>query len=267
MSIEDYHSTPDLSKSGVDEMEITPYHYWYKYRNPKREPFELTPSMRIGSAFHYMIGEPDLVAAKVAGMPEGMIRRGKAWDDFKAEHAGKIILSFSEMTSAQEMDKAMRAHPIYDVISKGSVAERSFFWTCPVTGAQLKCRPDLINLEERAIFDFKSSNDLSDRAIERTFHDYNYRTQGAMCLDGLNADQKSDEWQVFYFVAIESSAPYCVRIFEMSDEMILDGRAVYQSAAAKWIECEKAKSWPAYPDQISKVTLPAWYKTNQRSLL
>lgn len=260
LSIEDYHKTPELSKSGTDEILVTPYHYWHKYRNPKREPFELTPSMRIGTAFHYMIGEPDLVSAKLAGMPDGMIRRGKAWDDFKSENDGKIILSYSEMESAREMDRAMRAHPIFEVISKGSLAERSFYWRCPVTGADLKARPDLINTEERAIFDFKSTGDISDEGVTRTFHDFNYRVQAAMCLDGLNAATESSDWDVFYFVAIENKAPWSVRLFDITEKALTDGRRLYQSAAVKWVECEKAQAWPSFDPQIKTIDLPPWYK-------
>lgn len=259
MSIEEYHSTPDLSNSGIGEMQISPFHYWAKYRNPKREPFEMTPSLRIGSAFHFMIGEPDLVSSKIAGMPDGMIRRGKDWDHFRIENDGKIILSFSEMEQARDLDRAMRAHPIHKVISKGSIAERSYFWTCPVTGATLKTRPDIVNVEERSAFDFKTIEDITDEGIRKSFHDYGYRIQAALGLDGLSVMTESEDWS-WYNVFIEKKYPHCVRIVEPTERAIADGRRIYQTQALIYKQCEESGIWPSFPLETQPVDLPAWYK-------
>lgn len=261
MTIEDYHENSALSNSGIKEMQVSPLHYWTKYRKPRRQPFEASRSMRVGQAFHVIIGEPELVDDKLAPMPEGMIRRGKAWDEFSESNMGKNILSHNEWTLARNMAEAMRRHPMFKVIADGGAWERSFFWGCPITGASLKTRPDLINLKDGIIFDFKSTEDIVDDSVIKNAHNFNYRVQAALALDGLR-ELGHPEIDAFYNVYIEQGAPYSVVIYEMPEDLIEDGRRIYQTHARIWAECETAGEWPGLGDEIRRMRFPPFYKIN-----
>ena len=55
----DYHQMPAIGSSGLKLLQRSPLHYWSAYRDPKREPREPTPLMRIGTAWHSAIFEPE----------------------------------------------------------------------------------------------------------------------------------------------------------------------------------------------------------------
>ena len=54
-----------------------------------------TPAMRMGRLIHAAVLEPD-VFNQNAVVFEGKTRRGKAWDEFKAEHAEGWIVTYDE---------------------------------------------------------------------------------------------------------------------------------------------------------------------------
>lgn len=61
LSNAEYHGGPGISKSGLDLMDKAPATYRYVTDNPKDR--EETPAMRIGTAVHAAILEPDMFAA------------------------------------------------------------------------------------------------------------------------------------------------------------------------------------------------------------
>ena len=56
----EYHALDYVSKSHLDEVNKSPYHYWDKYINPNRVIQEPTKQMILGSAFHSLVLEPEL---------------------------------------------------------------------------------------------------------------------------------------------------------------------------------------------------------------
>jgi hypothetical protein len=53
-----------------------------------------------------------------------------------------------------------------------------------------------------------------------------------------------------YLIAVESSPPYNVVVYQMTDEDIDFGRRQYEAWFAKLLECEAADAWPGYADGI-----------------
>ena len=64
MSDADYHSTPDLSASGIKLIDSkTPLHFWDAYINPDREPRAESAVFEFGKAWHCAMFEPGRFAA------------------------------------------------------------------------------------------------------------------------------------------------------------------------------------------------------------
>lgn len=64
MSSADYHALPDFGSSGLKLLQRSPLHYWSAYRDPNRKPRQATPLMRIGTAWHAAIFEPEKFATE-----------------------------------------------------------------------------------------------------------------------------------------------------------------------------------------------------------
>lgn len=54
-----YHSIPALSNSGMGDLEVSPYRYWYLHKNPGRPPDQPTDAQRLGQALHVAVLEHD----------------------------------------------------------------------------------------------------------------------------------------------------------------------------------------------------------------
>lgn len=97
MSNEDYHSSPGISKSGLDLVSKCPALYKARYIDGVDQ--DETPAMRIGSAAHAMILQPDEFPRLFAVRPQvdGRTKEGKAIiTRFAAEHQDKTVLTQDE---------------------------------------------------------------------------------------------------------------------------------------------------------------------------
>lgn len=73
---EEYDKVRALSYSGMKDLAVSPYRYWYRWINPERPEREETPALRFGNALHCAVLERDeypyrycreLVAAEIDG--------------------------------------------------------------------------------------------------------------------------------------------------------------------------------------------------------
>lgn len=55
----DYYAMPGLSNSGMKDLAVSPLRYWHLHINPERPADEPTPEMKIGSALHCAVLEPE----------------------------------------------------------------------------------------------------------------------------------------------------------------------------------------------------------------
>lgn len=62
----DYFSQPGLSQSGMKDLAISPYRYWYLRVNPNAPLIEPSPQMVFGSALHCLILEPSQFEGRYA---------------------------------------------------------------------------------------------------------------------------------------------------------------------------------------------------------
>ena len=64
----------------------------------------------------------------------------------------------------------------------------------------------------------------------------------------------------FYFIAVETSAPYACAVYTLPKDVINSARAEYKRLIAEWKQCLEFDVYPAYSETIQELTMPAWYK-------
>lgn len=254
---ETYHSlTSYVSSSMIRELEKSPAHL-QAYLAQKREP---TKSMKFGTGFHALIGEPELFAKLYVKAPEGIDRRTKAgkeaWVAFESENAGKQILSSEEYDALDGMLYSLLKNKSALALLTNGKAEQSVFWKDQATGVQCKCRPDYLR-EDGIIVDLKTTDDASVKGFQRSIANYSYHIQSAFYLNGVSQvfGEPLDE---FVHLVVEKKPPYAVGIYTLDDVALSYAREQIKKLLALYADCSAKNDWPAYTCDIQNISLPAW---------
>jgi hypothetical protein len=260
MSAEQYHSHPAVGHSGLVRIMRSPAHY----ENMRTNPPEPTPAMRLGTAFHTALLEPEKFGQTFVMAPkfDRRTKEGKAAAEvWEAENVGKTTLITEQMTAIESMALSVTHHAGAARLLASGRAETSTFWIDQETGIECKCRPDFLSMEGEivtSIVDVKTCCDASAEGFSRAIASLGYDVQAAFYQDGIKA--VAGVTVPFYFIAVEKEAPYVVAAYKASDEMIEVGRAKYRGALQllKW--CQSNKCWPGYQPngEIESIDLPRW---------
>lgn len=262
ISNDEYHGGPGISKSGLELISRSPFHYWARYLDPDREPREPTQPMIIGSAFDLLVSEPESFDKKYFVMPEGMIRKGKAWDELNQANAGKDSLNFREFQMINKMRDSLMRQAVGRALFEKGKFQRSFFWTDDVTGELCKCRPDFWT-DDNVVVDLKTAESAEFAAFQRSCVDYNYHLSTAFTLDGMQKVldlPPSEAVGPYIFCVIEKQPPFAAAVFEATTEMVQLGRQQYQTALMTYSRCRRENHWPGYPDELQQLTMPKWFQ-------
>lgn len=93
-------------------------------------------------------------------------------------------------------------------------------------------------------WDWKTTTDISERAIVRTICDYGYHIQAAFYLRGLAHCLPSHKGRTtFTFVFVETSAPYAVRRVCLSAEFLAVGAREASKAIRQWSQALATGNW------------------------
>lgn len=253
---DEYHNGSGISNSALSELRKSAMHYWARYISPDRQPQTETPAMRLGTAVHSAILEPDLFMADYVQAPQvdRRTKEGKeAWASLP-EHS--IKLTFDEWNACIAMRDAVRSTPMGKKLLQDGIAEASYY--VELHDLMLKCRPDWTT--DDLIIDVKTTDDASPSAFERSAINWGYHRQAAFYMDVLEEYYQKPK-QAFIFCVVEKSYPHAVAWYHASDEMINAGRAEYLALINTLKECLATDKWPAYGDEIKPLNLPAWYKS------
>lgn len=257
---DEYHSTVGISKSGLDLIARSPQHYWHAYLNPNRTPREETPAMRLGTAIHAAVLEPDAFQADYLPAPklDRRTKEGKAmYADLQAmaEDRNMELLDADEYEACLRIADQVRQHPAAKVLFSVGHPEQSAFWTDDETGVLCKARPDW--LMPSAILDVKSTEDASLSGFQKTVVKWRYHVQAAWYLDGLH-QATGIRPQAFIFAVFEKNPPYAAGFYFADNDMIDLGRREYRKLLRIYAECLHTDRWPGYSNEILPVSLPAW---------
>lgn len=245
-----YHAAPGISKSGLDLVHKSPAHYAH------RKPFDPTPAMRIGTAVHCAVLEPDRFATEYV-VVDSKDRRQKAYKDAVEEHGVELVLLPNEAEDIRAIQDAAHGRSgVRPLVSAEGWRELSAFAKDPETGVQVRCRYDLLAADGFAV-DLKTARDVFPRGFERSIASYRYHVQVAFYSDVYEwiTGEKLTE---FWLLVVEATAPYTVIPYRLDDAAIEQGRIDYRKNLNTYAECLSSDSWPHFEPESDLLTLPAW---------
>lgn len=261
MTNDEYHAGPGISKSHLDVIAgKSPLHYWAKYIDPNRVREEPTAAMKLGTAIHAAVLEPDLLHKTCVADP-GIDKRsnaGKAeWAAFKAEHAGKLILPDDDFQACLQVRDAVLRHPVARGLLSGGKAEQSFFAIDSETGELVKCRTDYLQDSGALVVDVKSTDDASPTGFAKSVANFRYHIQPPWYFDVLKTafGEAPANW---VFLAVEKKPPYAIGAYFVHPTDVERAREVARRDLARIVECKRAGSFPDFAAEVLPLELPRW---------
>lgn len=261
MPIGQYHDHPALSATGIKLLAKSPAHYYGKYLHPNRpRSDDGTAAMRAGTLAHSVLLESHKVHERYVVRPEGMsfaTKDGKAWRD--AQPPGVEIVSGAEMFAAQmQAGKIMGIPELQNLLSSG-VAEHSVFAKDPITGVELKCRPDFAAETDAGVvlFDLKTCEDASPRWFGTASRRYGYDLQEAFyrrVYEGATGKKVVG----MIFGAVESSWPHVAAAYTIPEDVLDEARQKCDELIGVFAACRMSGKWPSYADGLTEMIWPSY---------
>lgn len=222
-------------------------------------PAEETDDMVFGRVFHGLCLE-DVIGAVL--IPREVLsasgqKRGKAWDEFEAAHAGKVLMTAAQLEQMAWMRGAIETHEqanrlLFELPGKNECTIR---WTDPETGLVCRCRID--RLLERVIVDLKTTADASPKRFAGTVYEYGYHRQAAFYRRAVFA--LTGEWLPFAFIAVEKTPPFEVAVFDLTDEFLRLGEEETAEDLRQFARCRESGVWQReFYGEIETIDVPRW---------
>ena len=235
-------------------------------------PADESKALRFGRALHTAILEPERFAraytvAPVFGDLRATDRTSKEdakankirRDEWRAANAGREILTAADSARIGGMASALRKfQPLAGrVIDKGA-HEVTLRWRDAETGIESRARLDVWHEASGTVLDLKSTLDAGADSFARSIDRFRYDVQEAMYRDAL--DVLGLDVRRFLFLAQEKSPPYACALYELERESVALGRAELRVDFELYARCLETDTWPAYPQGVTRISLPRFTK-------
>lgn len=259
LSIEDYHNSEGLSKSGIAKILKSPRHYWHEYFNPDKETKKRSDDFVIGDMVHTKLLEPDKLEERFCLSPltDRRTKQGKEdYADFLMESAGKTPCTMEMSCQVNCMEESAKSNKEFMSLIEGGAFESSIYFKDVETDLLLKSRPDI--LFDSHVADLKTTRDASPESFQRDCIAYGYDIQFALMQQATYA-QFGKMIKEFFILCIEKEPPYATAVYLMSDDMIHYGRKRLREGLKKYNEIKDMKIQEITYD-TKVLELPAWCK-------
>lgn len=250
----EYHASSALSSSGIKKLLRSPAHYLVE-RTQSRAP---TESMRIGTAVHTLVLEPDR-AGEIVIMPEFNRRtkdgkaEAEAWLARNADRQAFDEVAFERIHRAAE---AVRAHPAAGMLLSEGKAETSLFWRDAREQVECRARFDWYR-PDGIISDVKTCQDASPEGFQRAIGAFAYHVSAAHYWLGHEhlLDRSPAAW---LFICVEVEPPFGVAVYALDSASLRAGIDQCAKAYRTFRQCVENDAWPAYPNTIEPISAPRW---------
>jgi hypothetical protein len=205
-------------------------------------------TQRLGSAVHsLLLGGPDLIVFP------GKVRRGKAFDEFELEHAGKIICSRAEYETANRTAQSVRNDRLATEVlyAKGNRHEHTLHWEW--LGRSRRCTPDIDG--PGLLAELKTTQNASPDKFKWDVLRYGYINQLADYANALLTTKSYAPRDVF-IVAVEKTAPYVCSVYRVAPRDIERGLNQCRAWMERLLVCEATDEWPGYCSSVMDLELP-----------
>ena len=242
-----YHLMDAISKSDLDLIHKSPYHYRMAIRSE-------TPAMKLGTALHCAVLEPERFGMTYIEV-EGDRRTKTVKETIKAaEEAGRIVLTSDEMAAVQGMAASIQESQNFRTFSPDAVTEHSVFGY--LEGVPVKCRPDMWVEKYNVLIDLKTTEDASPQAFAKSCRRYRYHVQDAFyrhvisAATGVSADDMA-----FGFCVVEKQPPYAVAWYEIDAPDTERGWLEALADLGEYKDAKEHDDWKGYSNKIVTISL------------
>jgi hypothetical protein len=195
-----------------------------------------TPAMLRGTLIHCLALEPEEFDNRYVVAPE-INRRTKAgkaeWQEL-VEYAGnRAVVNQDDYLEAVDCQMALQEHPWFGLRLSRDGAETEKELHAVIDDVKVRGKLDL--LVDNCVVDLKTTSDASPDSFRRSIHRYMYQAQLAFYADLAGAEKA-------YIVAIETTGTHQVAVYELGEDTLNEGRAIYRAGLSKYQECMKLYS-------------------------
>ncbi len=296
---EEYHATPAVSKSKLDDFLYLPA-YYYGRHVAKTIPREESEAFDIGKGVHaYTLEGAEAYACRFVTLPEDAPNRPTKkqinakkpseetkqaiawWSDFNEMNAGRTLLSATDDAVVRGCSAAVLANPTARALLAGTQSEVS--WRVQAGPMTLQCRTDAFGYASAELVahmaaqgvamqegepyaaDIKTTPTLSLadlRAWTRKFVAFGYHRQGPF-YQSVMKDVLGVYPERFFFIVVAKEAPHPCAVMLPDDE----ANEIGWNEVAKGLEdlrkCYATDKWPGLPDGVHRLSLPGWYAKDE----
>ncbi len=268
LEAERYHTDPALGSGDLKHLLRSPAHF----KDARERGFDASSESQLkGSIVHCAILEPAALPSRYHPAPEGLDKRTKAgkaaWEEALQEAGKRTLVPLRLWEAAQAVaDRALCTAQIQAAIQGGRPESSFFAEDDACAGLQIKARPDYWspNCGKRGmILDLKTTRDASAFAFRGAVGRYGYHMQAAHYQKVLEIVTRKAP--AFVIVAIETSPPYALALYELDPHWIEEGRRKCREAKLNYVSCTGSQEWPGYPPQIQTLSMPNWRLFDDRA--
>ncbi len=251
--------TKPLSASCLKSLAKSPEHCYANHLDPNRERTE-SDAMQLGSLIHCMILEPEMLHRRYVKMPEGMVRRGAKWDDFKVEAKSLSIVKSSIWQKAEEAVSRVKKDDMAASLLQGrkrSVQkEEQVSWIGYADEMRVHYGGyiDLVNHTTRRIVDIKTTSNADN--LSKLASDGRWDIQAAQYIDAMSAIR--DERYRMFFLVVEVNSPFRIRAVELSPDALRAGRKDRTRLTKEFMDRLERNDWSG-GGCVSELDMPAWF--------
>ena len=229
-----YSDTDYISNSMLSHISVSPEYFRFRRDNPQ----PATPAMKLGSAIHMNVLQPADFHEHYAVSPkfDKRTKQGKEdFAEFSKKNMFKDIISESDFELIEQITlKTMRDNMVNRLLTSGE-PEKIVTWYNK--HYDVNCKGMLDYYRDGMIIDLKTTQDASYNGFMRSVRKYKYNKQAAYYMDAVKAYR-------FIIIAVEKTPPFSINIFEMGDDMIDEGRDMYNHELEIYKYCEENDYWP-----------------------
>jgi hypothetical protein len=250
---DEYRALKSLNYSGSKELLKSAAHFQAYLNKPQEE----TKALKIGTAVHAYVLQPEVAFATYAVAPE-VDRRTKdgkaAWETFVAANAGKVVLTEDENALVAGVANSMRS--TLATLGVKPVATELMI-SGEYCGTPIKAAIDLVG-SDGYLYDLKTCEDASPKGFLSSVRAYRYNLQ-AYLYRLLFEQHSQTKVRGFRFIATEKAGDgfYPTAVYELGPELMTYAISDFNQAATLYKTCAALDEWPAYPLDVQTIDVNA----------
>lgn len=247
----EYDSIKALRFSNCRALLTSPAHYKAELEKPREE----TDALRLGSAIHHLVLQPESFEQHYAYRPAGLDLRKTAdkqtLAEFKAKNEGKTILDDDDAPVINGVSQKM-----LETINRLGIqiVDAELMLKAEYCGCPIKSAIDIVG-SDGYIYDLKTTDDASTgwlksvRKYKYALQSYFYRTVYEL-HSGIRPNG-------FRFIVTEKQPPYATAIYELGPNVMSYAIEEFNQVTKLYVRCDLLNEWPGFPEEPQVIDIGA----------